>query len=168
MRSMIGVPVTSILKIGMTMRMLARQMSAMVMLSPWQKAPVSASAARRASTARSPVVNQCVRQARSASASRPAVSVRYFATRGTISGWVSAVSMEAIARTLARPCGVRGRSGGTGCTSSRNSRIACDWVSGGASGESRSIIAGIAPSGLMARNASPRCSPASISTKRSS
>ena len=162
--STVGVSGTSILTIRSTTLMLARQMSARLMAPPCQNGPVASSWARRRSTACRHAVNQFTRQAHRASSSRRAVPVRYSTTRGTISGWVSDTSMEASPRTLARRCGADGSSGTAGCTSSR---IARDWVMGSASAASRSINAGIAPSGLIRRNASPRCSPASRSTMRS-
>ena len=54
MRSIVGMSAVSILKRRVTTMMLARQISAMVMDSPWQKVPVSASPASRRSTACNP------------------------------------------------------------------------------------------------------------------
>ncbi len=82
--------------------MLARQMSAMLMSSPWQYLPVPGSVARRSSNAARPVANQLICQERHmASSNRPAPS-RYRLMRGVISGCVSAASIDASERTRAR------------------------------------------------------------------
>ena len=72
----VGVPGTLILNTRITAMMLARQMSAMPGVSPWQKRPVADSLTSRCSTAANPVPNHCVCQARQAASSKPAVPVR--------------------------------------------------------------------------------------------
>ncbi len=66
-------------------------------------------------------------------------------TRGTISGWESAATISASARTRARPRGSFGRIGGFGCVSSRYSMMATDW---NRIGPSPSISAGSSICGL--------------------
>ncbi len=114
MRLIVGMSGTVILKMRVTTMMLARQMSAMVTVSPWQYVPVAASWVSRLSTACRPVVNQWVCQARHAASSKPDCAVRYFLMRGVMSGCVSAASMPAIERTRARACAPSGRSAGFG------------------------------------------------------
>src|SRR5471032_2647374 len=68
--------------------------------------------------------------------------------------------MDAMERTRARPYKSLGNKGGEGCSSSRNSRMASDCVSGSCPS---STNAGMDPSGLIFRNSALRCSPASRS-----
>ena len=127
-------------------------MSAKVGVWPWQKVPVSGSLARRCSSACRPVPNHWICQARQAASSKPPTLVRYFFTRGVMSGWVSAASRAASERTRARPCASAGSKAGVGWVSSMNSRMASDCVMGvcGCPG-AWSISAGIAPIGLSRR-----------------
>lgn len=157
-RITVGVPGTSILKMRVTTMMLARQMSAIVGVSPWQKAPVPGSPAKRCSNACKPVVNQRICEARQAASSRPLLAVRYFFTRGVMSGCVLAANE----RTRARPWASAGSSAGVAKLSSMNSRIASDWVSGVVDRPGPwSTSAGMAPIGFSFRKASLHCSPAS-------
>ena len=145
-----------------TTMMLARQMSAIVGVSPWQKAPVPGSPAKRCSNACKPVVNQWICQACQAASSKPLLAVRYFFTRGVMSGCVSAASIAANERTRARLWASAGSSAGVGKLSSMNSRIASDWVSGVVDRPGPwSTSARMAPIGFSYRKASLRCSPAS-------
>ena len=114
MRSMFGMFATSILNTRITTMMLARQMSASVTVSPWQYVPVPLSLVSRWSNACRPVVNHWICQARQAASSKPPVVVRYYLTRGVISGWVSAASIAASERTRARPYASAGNSAGAG------------------------------------------------------
>ena len=123
-RVTVGASVIWNLNARATVARLARQMSARVTCSPWQKLPVAGSFVSRFSDMARPRRIQWTCHSRKAVASNPPVVARYDCTRGTISGCVSLTTSATSDRTRALPWASFGNNGGCGNCSSMNSRIA--------------------------------------------
>ncbi len=108
-------------------------MSAIVGASPWQKRPVSGSFARCARSPRS-ALSDPVLAASGCAPPRPACSLVLEVVANARHDQRVHRRRPRSARARARGrgrAGPRGSSGGSGCVSSRYSRIASDWNSGG-------------------------------------